>query len=369
MKPKILVGTCVRQDAKVLDAYLQALKWQQADAQIDLAFIDDGGHKEQLEAAGATKVFEADARPDDAEYEIGPDTHKWSVPTFYHLAKQKQKLFVRALNKGYDYLWLVDSDLICDPTTLRSLLSLQAPVANAVFWTHWHNVRHDVLPLPQVWLRHPYELSGRGISKQEFVKKLQEREAMQVAGGGACTLIRRDALERGVSYLPIPGLPQGGMWQGEDRHFAIRAERLRVPQYADGWPDIFHAYHPHQRESIVLDQVVKALSSTHTEAPKYGDQVSVVINPLQSPQLQKALQPQHRSIRGRLGAIPFVPEIEVALGEMKPGDKQLVSCAFPDHYRFEEYAGKVRLLEVELIDVKPYSVQPVLSDHVFRGLD
>lgn len=364
--PRILAGAIVRQDPAVLKAHLKTLTWQNVKADIDFCFVDDGDHEAILKEYGS--VLKADPRPEGAVYSVGPQTHQWSVETFYHLASQKNRLLQKMLDEGYDYLWLCDTDLLCDKTTLRSLLSLKAPIANAVFWTHWQATAPSAMPLPQVWLQHPYGLEGLGLKQQDFLRKLQRRETLRVLGGGACTLIHRTALERGLTYEPIAGLPTFGMWQGEDRHFAVRAERLHLQQYADGWPDVFHAYHPAQRGTEVLDSALDALGQQFDSVPNYGDLISVVVEPLQHPNLQKALAPEHRSIRGRFGAIPFAPEIEVALEEMKPEESRIVSVSFPQTWPFSEYAGQTKLLQVTLVDVKPYSAQPVLADHVFRGV-
>jgi hypothetical protein len=74
---------------------------------------------------------------------------------------------------------------------------------------------------------------------------------VHVYGQGACTLIRREALMRGVSFAPVPGNTGPGLMQGEDRHFCIRAEAMHIKMVADAWPDIFHIYHRPEDEALI----------------------------------------------------------------------------------------------------------------------
>lgn len=68
----------------------------------------------------------------------------------------------------------------------------------------------------------------------------------KVGGLGACTLIRRHALERGVSFQEIYNL---GL-TGEDRHFCIRAAALGLELYADTHYPPFHIYRESELDSL-----------------------------------------------------------------------------------------------------------------------
>src|SRR6185436_17038531 len=105
---------------------------------------------------------------------------------------------------------------------------------------------------PQVWLRHPYQLDGRGLDVAKFRRKLVNREVTRVWGQGACSLIRMPVLHAGIDFTHIPNEPaiQQGMMVWEDRHFCIRAERGHIDMWADPWADIFHIYH--QPEDVNL---------------------------------------------------------------------------------------------------------------------
>ncbi|CCO09051.1 glycosyltransferase [Desulforamulus hydrothermalis] len=151
-----------------------------------------------------------------------------------------------ALEQEYDYVFLVDADLILHPKTLVHLISLQKDIVAEVFWTRWQ----PNLPLqPQVWLGDAYRLYQK--NRQELLDETEvNRRQMQffqmlaapgtykVGGVGACTLISRHAIAKGVSFSEIYNV---GFW-GEDRHFSIRAAALGFELFADTHYEPYHIY-------------------------------------------------------------------------------------------------------------------------------
>lgn len=373
MKPfKILAGACVRQDPVVLGYYLKSLERLQIpkDADLRFGFVNDGGDS-ALPALSSLPdiaiVMPAEERPKDAVYGVGAETHLWSVPTFEHLARQKQRLLNYAVENAYTHVFLVDSDLLLEPTTLVSLWETKCDIANAVFWTSWQN---GSPPQPQCWLSHPYGLAGYGMEEHEYIEALASRQAVRVAGGGACTLIATAALKRGIHYHPRLQLPEGGMWQGEDRTLAVLAQRKHVRQIADAWPDVFHAYHPEQRTEAVLAEAWDVLGAPRQLRAGYGDQIALVIDPLEDMPLTAALDahPELRCIRGRLGQLKLAPEIEARVADMSPGDEAILEIQFPPWSELAAYRGIKKVVRVRLVDIKPYSFAPVLADTAFAGV-
>lgn len=334
---------------------------------MDYCHYDDNDEAESsiiLKSLGGEVLEAVDG--DRGGYEVDEVTHRWQESAFERLAAMKQTILNKAAREGYAFVFLCDSDLILDPYTLYSLLSSQQEITNAVFWTRW---TPDAPPQPQCWLTHPYGLAGRGMSQSTFLKRLVDRQLVQVAGGGACTLIAATALRKGVGYHPrLPGLPQGGMWRGEDRSFALRAERLHVAQWADAWPNIFHAYHPDQRSEEVLDAVYETLAATSQEKVAYGDLIHFCLYPLDNDQQRQSI-PQHlRSIRGRLGSIQMLPELEAALIGMKRGGERSLRLTFPPWWPIEPMQGQSIHVLVELIDHRSYGFAPIVGDVAFKEL-
>ena len=377
---KILIGCSIRQQQHIADAYfksLQALRIPDGYEPL-ICFVDDSDGELQWDAwpdaDDDVTLIEADERPDDAVYGVGKDTHIWNISTFDHLARQKQKLLDYAVLEDCSHVLLVDSDLLLEPTTLLSMLSLNELIVNAVFWTHWTQQSHAQ---PQCWLRHPYGLEGLGIRQHQYLEQLTDRQALRVLGGGACTLFDTRVFEKLRYYPRLENLPNEGMWQGEDRTMAVLAQNYHIAQYADAWPDIYHAYQPEQRTQEALDNAWLQLRAPRQLEAKYGDAISFLLTPMEEPALANIQTVASRCFRGRLGALQVLPEIEVALAEMSPGESRIIGVNFPHWFQPTtlasgeqlDYAGKEKLYEVEMIDIKPHGYAPVLAQHLFRGLD
>jgi hypothetical protein len=330
--------------------------WQETQAEVDYLYINDldpdDEHYQESSAILFDKFREEIKventpieRPPGAEYFSGEDTTHWQEATFGYLAQLRNRLIQATLEGGYDYLFMVDTDLLLDPRTLQSLIECRQPIVSGVFWTQWMS---NAPFQPQVWLHHPYGLQGRGYEEHEFIKKLSDRQLTQVWGLGACTLFSREVLEAGLNYDPLPDLPSGGMWQGEDRHFSVKAERAHIPMHADAWPDIYHVYRPSDDENI--EQAMNQLREPKQVRAKVGDMVSMRLSPLQEPNLGE----YSMHLRGRVGQIECVPELEVTMLDMKVGDDRLMQISFPYWYPIDVYRNQKRTVRVEMLDIRPH---------------
>lgn len=376
----IVVGTSLRKRADILSAYFASLAAQELPPNTRLVpvFVNDGL---SIEARAIADAFIHERKGEllrgipagGADFsDDHPDTHQWSAPAMARVGANKDRILERARQLNADYVWFCDADLICDTTTLKSMLSVAAPIVTAVYWTRWSrrgSETRKVHAAPQVWLRHPYELSGRGFGEAEFRQRLAERRVTRVAGYGACTLLARVALDAGVSFAQLADVPPVGLMGGEDRHFCIRAERMHLEALADPWPDIFHIYHIAEDVPRIADMQAR-LSQRHSLIPSFGDLVSLTIEALEpfprGPGQWQAIPPQR--VRGRLGQIPLVIELEEAVYDLERGKDVIVPVHFPAHYPVPYYAGKRRLLRVTLHDTKPFGFPPTLEDELIAGL-
>ncbi|MBW4084786.1 glycosyltransferase family 2 protein [Paenibacillus sp. S150] len=152
----------------------------------------------------------------------------------------------RAEAFDYDYLFLIDSDLILHPDTLLHLIGTGRDIISEVFWTQW---QPGTLLQPQVWMHDEYnqweaepgeQLSQEEINRRfhQFLAKLQQPGIYEVGGLGACTLVSRGAIAAGASYDRVRNI---SYW-GEDRHFCIRAAALGIPLYVDTHYPALHLY-------------------------------------------------------------------------------------------------------------------------------
>lgn len=377
---RVVVGTTVRKPLAVLQHYLASLAWQELPPNTSLVpvFVADGlvadaanALHEWATARGGEVLRGAPVSAVPDFNDAHPDTHQWSASAMVRVGAAKDRILARARELDADYVWLCDSDLICDCTTLASLLAVGQSLTTAVYWTHWSALGTEtrrVHAAPQVWLRHPYTLSGCGLTETEFRTRLATRQLTRVYGYGACTVIDRRALHAGVSFARVPDVPTQGLMGGEDRHFCIRAQMLHVEAWADPWPDIFHIYHlPADLERA--PEFATRLAVPHPQRASFGDAVSLTIQALEpipwSGGGWTAIPPQR--IRGRLGQIALVPELEEALYACERGQHLDVPVHFPAHYEVPYYQGKRRLMRVTLHDCKPFGFAPVLENEMFVG--
>lgn len=376
---KIIVGTTVRKQVGVLRHYLASLGWQDLPPNVVLKpiFVADGLSDDadkclrEWTAARDGEVLRGAPAPVADFTDVHPDTHQWSVSAMARVGAAKDRILARARELDADYVWLCDADLICDTTTLASLLAVNAPLATAVYWTRWsqHGTEtRKVHAAPQVWLRHPYELSGRGYAEHEFRSRLASRQLTRVAGYGACTLISRHALQAGVGFAYVPDVPLQGLMAGEDRHFCLRSQALHLEGWADPWPDIFHIYHL-PADLTKAGAFAARLSPAHPEHATLGDLVNLTMQAIEPIPWANggwtAVPAQH--IRGRLGQIALAPELEEAVYALKRGDHATIAVHFPVHYEVPFYQGKRRLIRVTLNDVKQNCWAPILEDEILQG--
>ncbi|VVM34807.1 glycosyltransferase [Terribacillus sp. AE2B 122] len=247
---KVLIGTTVKQDPDILEAYLDSLKRLQAkDNPISYCFIDDNDDPKSssLISAFATE-HDAVILPSEAAdtYQKDEHTHYWTEALIWKVAALKNKIISYAIEQKMDYIFFIDSDIVLHPATLEQLLASQKDIISCVFWTQW---QPGTQALPQVWLRDEYEQfihhrgeslsdAGRAERHQEFLEQMRKPGIYEVGGLGACTLISSEALYKGVHFGEIPNL---SFW-GEDRHFCIRAAALGIPLYVDTHYPAFHLY-------------------------------------------------------------------------------------------------------------------------------
>jgi hypothetical protein len=253
---KVLVASPVKQKRVILAEFLESLEFLDTTGlALDFAFTDDDNDHDLLTEFSQNKsnVRIFPGRGGDS-YVCDEMTHHWQEDLIWKVAAYKNKFIELALQEGYDYLFLVDCDLYLHPQTIRHLVSLDKDIVSEVYWTKW---KPEMIPLPQVWVGDQYRLyhllRGETLSEEEankrtmdFLQLLAQPGTYKVGGLGACTLISRKALARGVSFSEIYNLSL----IGEDRHFCIRAAALGLELYADTHYPPFHIYRLSELEQL-----------------------------------------------------------------------------------------------------------------------
>ncbi|SLK18189.1 Glycosyl transferase family 2 [Paenibacillus sp. RU5A] len=259
-KEKILIASPVRQTAAVLREFLQSLEsLERTTVTTDYLFVDDN---EEEAASNMLQEFvlrhegnlldanvdETDANQGKGIYNKDEGGHYWRDEQIWRVAGLKNRILAYARDQKYDAVFLIDSDLVLHPRTLEQLVSNRKEIISNIFWTRWQPGTRE---MPQVWLQDEYalfrkggkrntgeEAEDEGTQTDAFLRQLRTPGCYEVGGLGACTLIRRNVLESGVSYDQIPNV---SFW-GEDRHFCIRAQALGFRLYVDTHFPAYHIY-------------------------------------------------------------------------------------------------------------------------------
>lgn len=256
-KERVLIGSPIRQAPEVLDKFLNSLtNLQNENILVDYFFVDDNDNKSSIDMLNRfrgrlnEKIFIQQGDKSDI-YIRDKFTHHWKESTVWKVAEYKNKIIEYCKNESYDYLFLVDSDIVLHPKTLNHLIHTNKDIISEIFWTKWYT---DSVELPQVWLYDNYSLVPKGrlenidqaesnLRYSQFIEQLRIPNVYQVGGLGACTLINKKALDGGVNFNEIYNL---SFW-GEDRHFCIRAAALGFKLYVD---TTYPAYHIYRTEDI-----------------------------------------------------------------------------------------------------------------------
>ncbi|GFZ87474.1 hypothetical protein GCM10008018_37090 [Paenibacillus marchantiophytorum] len=249
---RVLISSPVRQTADILSPFLRSLAdMEKMTVEVSYLFIDDNVDdlasqllcQFQIEQGGTEIQHEADHAHVYAKDEI---THYWQEDAIWKVARMKDTIIEYALEHQFDYLFLIDSDLVLHPHTLEQILLADKDIIANIYWTKW---QPDTCEMPQVWISDQYTLYRKerkealtdqesAIRMWEFLHQLRVPGIYEVGGLGACTLISSKALQAGVRFAEIPNL---SFW-GEDRHFCIRARALGFTLHVDTHYPAYHIY-------------------------------------------------------------------------------------------------------------------------------
>ncbi len=228
-------------------AYLEVAEMPQ----VDYLFVDDNDDplssrmlREFKPPSG--QVFLCPMVPDGTKYRCDDITHRWTGDLMEKVATMKDFIIEFALYCGYDYLFLVDSDLVLHPRTLARLQWTGRDIVSEVFWTKW---QPNGVQLPQVWLKDHYDFTkfapDERWDKMEalrrattFIESLRIPGTYEVGGLGACTLIKTGCLRSGLRFRKIENLSL----RGEDRHFCVRAVAMGYSLNAETTYPPLHLY-------------------------------------------------------------------------------------------------------------------------------
>ncbi|OMD44127.1 glycosyltransferase family 2 protein [Paenibacillus odorifer] len=294
-KIRVLIGSPIHQKPTVLKEFLNSLlRLNVANIELDFHLIDDNDDEESTRLLQEFKsmgdhIYLQSSGFHDA-YIRNDTTHFWSTDLVWKVANFKNLMINRAQTLNYDYLFLIDSDLILHPDTLRHLIGTNKDIISEVFWTQW---QPGTMFQPQVWMHDEYNqwelLPGEKLQPEEinrrfheFIAKMRNPGIYEVGGLGACTLISQHAIKAGVSYNQIRNI---SYW-GEDRHFCIRAAALGIPLFVDTHYPALHLYRDSDLSKVddfIKETTETKADSTDAESNLSADDVPISTEPTSTP--------------------------------------------------------------------------------------
>lgn len=262
---RILVGAPVYQKPAILHQFLESLKRQNQEGYtLDYLFIDDNDNDLKassemlanfaLDQGDKCLVSPSGRDSESPKYECDEAKHHWKNELIWKVAGFKDRIIQHAREKGYDYLFLIDSDLVMHPKTIQQLIKSGKDIVSNIFWTAW---TPGSIEEPQVWLSDYYTqyqaLPGEALTEEQkrerafsFYRQLRQPGTYEVGGLGACTLISKAALQKDISFRQIKNIT---FW-GEDRHFCVRAAALGLSLFVDTHYPAYHIYRETKLEGV-----------------------------------------------------------------------------------------------------------------------
>lgn len=260
---RVLIGSPIRQDPTILQEFLDSLLSLEKDGlKVDYCFVNDNIRAESttvLESFCALPQVKCTLLPPVSEIlhdkYTTTDGHKWGLQTMFKVGGFRNAIIEKAACEQYDYLFLVDSDMVLHPRTLLQLIGADKPIISEIWWTSWNGVTRAEA---NVWLydcygQDPVKYLGEEVGNEEKIRRYWEWQAMleepgvyPVGGLCGCTLINKEAIAKGVNFKRIDNLT---FW-GEDRHFCVRARALDVGLFVDTHYPAYHIYRPQYLEKL-----------------------------------------------------------------------------------------------------------------------
>ncbi|MPQ44468.1 glycosyltransferase [Clostridium tarantellae] len=260
---RVLIGSPVHQKYEILLEFLKSLEeLEKTNLKVDYCFVDDNSDKNSSKLLNDFKekhenvtLLNVDlSSEEDQQYYCDDYTHRWNNSLVDKVTKFKNEIIKFAVKENFDYLFFIDSDIVLQIPTLVTLVEANKDIISNVFWTRWSPEGPE---LPQVWVKDAYTFYNADAINpipqeeaqrlsNEFINMLKVPGLYKVGGLGACTLISKKALQKGVNFNKIYNI---SFW-GEDRAFCIRAAALGFELFVDTHYPAYHIYRNNDLEGV-----------------------------------------------------------------------------------------------------------------------
>ena len=222
---RILITAPLRQDPDVFQAYQDGLDRLEIpeDCQVSRFFVVNDCDEVIPHIRGAEY---ATVNTGDT-YEKTNSDHIWTLNLMWKMGDLRNRTIMEMLMYGFDYWLSIDTDIIVDPKTLRTLIEADKDIVSEIFWTQAPNGK---------WWCNAWNYDQYSQPEEEWRKPGLYRCGMT----GALTLVKRRVFEAGVDYTKIPNINQA--LKGEDRHFCVRAACAGFEMWIDTHCPARHLY-------------------------------------------------------------------------------------------------------------------------------
>lgn len=235
---KILISAPVRQDEEIFNLYLDSLRslYIPDGYKVDKMFVF---HNCDHLVKKLNITEKACIHNDDTSYKCSNKTHEWKDENFKEVVLMKNFILKYAKEHNYDYVFLVDSDLILHQNTLVKLIEAKKDMVVEVFWTKWDNDNPNMEQLPNAWNMDNYTIAPSELGKWKT------KGLYPVGMAGACTLLSKYVLDKNINFTPVPNV-SWTIW--EDRAFCIRAMCAGIQPWLDTHHPAIHLYRKSELE-------------------------------------------------------------------------------------------------------------------------
>ena len=222
---RVLITAPLRQDADVFEAYQDGLDRLEIPEGCEVSrFFVVNDCDEVIPHIRNAKYIVADT---GEYYEKTHNDHLWTLDLMWKMGELRNRTIREMLDGGFDYWLSIDTDIVVDPKTLKTLINADKDIVSEIFWTQAPNGKY--------WCNAWMVDQSAGMP-EEWRKPGLYRCGMT----GALTLVKRAVFEAGVDYTRIPNIHQA--LRGEDRHFCVRAACAGFELWIDSHCPARHLY-------------------------------------------------------------------------------------------------------------------------------
>ena len=155
------------------------------------------------------------------------------------LASNKKLIAQYAKKHQYDYLFMINCDLVIYPDTLHHLIALKKDVISEIFYSKCAN---QLLPIKYVYnkFRQPIE-QIKSSELRLFIQRLKATNLIESNVAGDCTLYSKKVVQSGISFKLLDGELEEGYHSVVSNEYSIYTDTRMPAFHIQMDADIYHA--------------------------------------------------------------------------------------------------------------------------------